>query len=168
MDFIINGYETFTYIVIDDPAIVRYEQKRNVKREISVQGIDPNFVYTTKDIKAQCDGFSKIALTGEYAYVNGSEEALYLRRNLQSAFNDAKKFEEQNDTSHFIRDDDGKIICFGHEYQIDAIDMYDEPEKFKGVIDTMIRDNSDAYKIFLRLKEFNKQLRKEQFKHRFK
>ena len=185
MDFIINGYETFTYTVIDDPAIVRYEQKRNVKREIRVPGInepgtvilayiakiigiDPNFVYTTKDIKAQCDGFSKIALTGEYAYVNGSEEALYLRRNLQLAFNDAKKFEEQNDASHFIRDDDGKIICFGHEYQIDAIDMYEEPEKFKGVIDTMIRENSDAYKIFLRLKEFNKQLRKEQFKHRFK
>lgn len=184
-DFIINGYETFTYTVIDEQTVSKYEQERNVRREIGVQGINepgtvilayiskiigvnPNFVYTTETEDAQCDEFSTIALTGEYAYVNGSDEALYLRRNLQSAFSDEKKFEEQNDTSHFIRDEGGKIICFGHEYQIDAFDMYEEPEKFKGVITAMIREESDAYKLFLRLKEFDKQLRRTQFKNRFR
>lgn len=180
-DFLIDGYDQVAYTVIDEDLVEKYEKEHKVRRQIAVQslneprtitlsylskilGVDPTFRYTTKDNRAECIEFSSIALTGEYAFVNGSDECLYLRRNVQSEFSNRAQFEKTHDTSQYIRDDKSEIICFGHEYQLDSLDMYDEPEKFTGVIQAMIDDQCDAYHLFARMKEYYKQLRREQLR----
>lgn len=184
-EFLIAGYEQVTYTVIDEEMIQKYELEHHVRRQMSVQGINepstiilsyvskllginPSFIFTTKENAAECKEFAKIALTGEYAYVNGSDETLYLRRNLQEQFDNKSKFEELHDTTRLIRDEKSEIVCFGHEYQIDSFDMFEEPDKFSGVIQTMISDECDAYKAFLKMKDFYKKLRREQQRNRFK
>ena len=182
--FLVEGYETVSYTVLNERLVQQFEKQHKVRRQVAVSsinepgtvilsylskllGIDSNFMFLTADEKAKCEEFSKLALTGEYAHVNGSdEESLYLKRTLQEQFADKDKFEKLHDTSRYLRDENDEIVCFGNEYVIDSLDIEDEPEKFTGVLQTMIQDKCDAYNSFLRIKDYYKQLRREQRRNR--
>ena len=184
-EFLVQGYDQVTYTVINEPLVEKYEKDHNVRRQIGVSSINeprtiilsyilkmlgepPSFTYLTTDSRAECEEFSEIALTGEYAYLNGTGEILYLRRNLQEQFSDLEKFEKIQDTSAFIRGEHNEILCFGHEYKIDSYDLEEEPDKFIGVIQTMMHESCDIHNTFQKLLEYYKTLKRKQRRNQYR
>ena len=180
--FLMEGYESVSYTVLDELMISEYEKMPavfldgqgfstiNEPRTVTLSYMlkllkEPQtFRHTTKDSRAIQDEFSRYVLVGEYVNADEENESLYLRRSNQDNIEDIERLE---DARSLIRGEDDKIVCFGHEYQIDPLDLEEEPEKFAGVVETMMQDECNAYKTFLRLKNYYKALRREQRRNGF-
>ena len=57
---------------------------------------------------------------------------------------------------------------FGLDYEIDTLDIEDEPEKFNILIEEMMDDSCGAYLAFKALKNYHKKLRREQRRNRLR
>lgn len=53
-------------------------------------------------------------------------------------------------------------VPLGYAYEIDPFDIEEEPEKYDKLLDAMMKDDNSFFKVFLGLKEFHKELRREQ------
>lgn len=184
-EFLIKGYGKVTYTVIDRELVNKYQKGGNIRRQLVVSSINepdtvimsyilklldikPLFTYSTNDHKAECKDFSKAAYSGEYAVVDGVPNSLILSRNIQDQEPDDKVLAKLNDRKQTIKDENSKVVCFGHEYEIEAYDMDEEPEKFSGVIQAMIEDQCTAYDTYRRVREYYKQLKREQYRKKLR
>ena len=163
--FLMEGFGRVAYTVIDKPLIEKYEKRNKMDYSTSVVSINepgtiilsyilklldekPTFTYLTTEHSAGCEEFAKNAFTGEHVYVGKEleDQVLLLTRNLQTLFADKEKFANTYPAGRMLRDEQNEIICFGYEYEIEAYDLYEEPEKFSGVIQTMMREECDIYR----------------------
>lgn len=179
--FLISGYQTLRYITLDEEAVQKYKPPAGMMREVNVGTInEPKTVLLSviyrilkemnfarvlvKGENAQFPELSRMAYTGELvnAHFSGETgEKLLLRCNLQSEFEDAS-FEQTHDVSACIRDEAGKIVCFGHEYEIETSAFMDEAETYQSLLEALYDKDGLLRRLFDRVGAYYKQLVEKQ------
>lgn len=183
--FLANGYENLSFCSIDNDAVEKYKKNDESSRTLEINninepgtvvltwllnklGISPIFTISTTKSNPEWDMYAKRVLAGEYAGINGKQDSLMLRGYLKSQFDDKDYFIRVNKTDQLIKDDKGNFVCFGLDYEIDTLDIEDEPEKFNILIEEMMDDSCGAYLAFKALKNYHKKLKREQRRNRLR
>lgn len=183
--FLARGYEKLSFCSVDLDIIDKYKKNDESGRELAVKninepgtvvftwllkklGVAPMFPLATTQCNPAWDEYAKRVLTGEYVGLNGKPDALMLRGYLKSQFDNKDYFVRVNKTDSLIKDNKGEFVCFGLDYEIDTLDIEDEPDTFNLLMEEMMKDNCGAYLAFKALKKYHKELQRAQRRNRLR
>ncbi len=173
--FLVSGYQTLRYVTLDEEAVQKYKPPAGMMGEVKAIN-EPKTVLLSviykilkerdyarvlvKGENVQFPKLTKVAYTGELVnacFSGETGEKLLLRCNLQSEFEDAS-FEQTHDVSACIRDEAGKIVCFGHEYEIETAAFVNEEETYQSLLEALYDKDGVLRKLFDHVGDYYKQL----------
>ena len=183
--FLARGYETLSFCSVYPEVVDKYKKNDESGRELAVKninepgtvvltwllkklGVAPMFPLATTQCNPAWDEYAKRVLAGEYVGLNGKPDSLMLRGYLKSQFDNKDYFVRVNKTDGLIKDDKGEFVCFGLDYEIDTLDIEDEPDTFNLLMEEMMKDSCGAYSAFKALKKYHKELQRAQRRNRLR
>lgn len=183
--FLAIGYEKLSFCSVNKDAVNKYKKNDESASQLATKNINepatiiltwllkkmdvaPMFSYNTVLFNPEGDKYAKRVLAGEYVRLNGKSDSLMLRPYLKSQFEHKDYFIRVNNTDSLIKDDVDNFVCFGYDYEIDTLDIEDEPDTFNLLVEEMMNDSCGAYIAFRALKEYHKKLRRAQRRNKLR
>lgn len=180
--FIISGYDTVHYSVLNRPLVVEYQTRYGCKSYTRVESINEpktvilsmlleklgepeTFSITTEANAEGCEDFSKMSIIAD---TEDDSKNMLLRVVGQEEFEKKEEFEKQRNVSNCIRDEEEQIVCFGYECEVDTYVISQEEDKFSGLMTLLQRSESSVMSTFEKMKKYYNHINKNQYRNRFK
>lgn len=172
-NFLIQGFNEVSYSVYNTDVTKKYNIQNTLWLDpisepynivfmfvMHIRDMNPVFSHAFKGSEKRVLEFATSAIIGD---LHKDEDLVYLRTVNQREFG-RPYFESTHNVEDAVRDDDGKIVSFGHIYKIDSCDLDEEPEKFATALEILMSNDSIYYHTFIKFKQYYKELKKELFR----
>lgn len=180
--YIIAGYDTLHYAVIDEQMVVEYQTASGCSSKTMVESINEprtvilsmllqllgepeTFSVVLPEEVAGCDEFSKRSIIADK---DETTSDMTLKVVPQDEFEKTDEFETNRNVERCIRNDEKQIVCFGHEFDIDTYIISQSDGGFSALMTQIRGSNCTAVSSFNKLKEYYNQINRNQYKNRYK
>ncbi len=177
--FLLNGYEKITINAImkeranaalngaDTAYVPEYNAPCTDVLLLVYMEIEPEPFPIEMDIDmSEYDEFIARPIVGHYSWmvtVNDETKTWYELRPMDWSQYNSLCEDPNNPYFHLLQEDDGKIVQLGYQYEIDAYDMFQNPERFNTVIQ-YLKEKSPIYEDFKKVKRYYSELCKKQWR----
>lgn len=182
MRYIIAGYDTLHFSVVDDEMISEYQAKygcssstmvknnnepRTVILSMLLQTVSEpeSFAVVLQEEAEGCKPYSKRSIIADK---DETTSDLTLRSVSQEEFEKTEEFEKNRNVSMCIRNEEKQIVCFGHEFEIDTYVISQSESDFSALMTLLKNSNASVVSSFNKLKEYYNQINRNQYKNRYK
>ena len=192
--FLQNGFDEIQIINTDEvlksiylltikPEVVLYPHNENHAKSILLNytlrelGIDQEYAFClyAKD-NVPADGIIKSIhvtedmeisgkLLGQETEVDG-KKALLIDCKPVDVFDYISLIQKNEYNNVWLADADNNVVCFGNRITVDSYDISLNPDAYKELIENVKCNSKDTYKVFLQIKQYCKQLKRERHRNR--
>lgn len=179
--YIIAGYDILHYAVIDDAMVSEYQSKYGCLSNTLIESVnEPKTVILSMllqtvgepetfsvTLQEEAEGCGKYSKRSIIADKDETIADMTLKGVPQEEFEKTGEFEKGRNVSMCIRDADKKIVCFGHEFDIDTYIISQSECDFSALL-TLVKDSdSSVVSSFNKLKNYYSQINRNQYKNRY-
>jgi len=182
MQFIISGYDTIHYSVLDRPLVVEYQTKNGCKSSTRTESInepktvilsmlleklgEPETFSVTADTSADgCEDYSTMSIIAD---TEDNSDNMLMRVVSQDEFDKRDEFEKLRSVSNCVRDEEEQIVCFGNEFEVDTYVISQDEGKFSSLMTLLQKSDSSVVNTFTKMKDYYSHINKNQYKNRYK
>lgn len=168
--FLRNGFDNLAFVSVDMELVQEYERKKGLE-SVSIRpatnepstvilsmilkraGTSPWFEFLIEGNSVQYPEYATSVIAGEVGF-DGETQKIMMRRLPVRSPGEIESYERTHNVENCIRDDEGKIVCFGYDYSFSLKQLVEEPAKHSEVLGLLENDNSDVHKMYLRVKNY--------------
>lgn len=182
VNFITSGYDSLHYTVINEPLLIEYQKKSRCDSSSRVECInEPKSVILSMileklgasdtfslAVEESTENYNAYRTMSIIADKRENESILSMRTVSMQEFDKRDDFEKGRNVEDCIRDDNGQIVCFGHEYEVDTYAIGKNKDSFIGLLSMFKAKNEVVANTFEILKNYYSTINRRQNKNRFK
>ena len=185
--YLVMGYGIIKYSVLDGQLIVycmkelglethALRPNENEPRNIILYLILKTLSEPTS-IKIEVKGNDAVRFEGqEKSFYTGvavndtdcSTQQLQLERYTQILYNQKDNLQQMPYLVWPIMTKDKSVLCFGNDYEVDLEELQDDPGRLKLIVDMVKAECKEAFRSFIRVKEYYNRIERQQRRNRFK
>lgn len=167
--FLRNGFDRLAYVSVDMELVQEYERKKGLE-SVSIRpatnepstvilsmilkraGTSPCFEFMTEGNSVRHPEYATSVIAGEVGF-DGETQKIMMRRLPVRSPDEIESYERTHNVESCIRDDEGKILCFGREYSFSLKQLVDEPDKHSELLG-LLKNESEVHNMYLKVKDY--------------